>query len=359
MEPINQHNYEAYFLDYFEGSLPAEEVAELMLFLEKHPSLKEEFESFENISLLPETDAVVFAGKEKMKMPEITLENYEVYFLDESEGALNQKEQQTLKYFLSQHPELEPQLTACREIKLIPNQSVVFENKKKLYRTPADFEKAQNTIQGGRVISLPRTALIAVAAAATVVLLVGMWLFFQPQDNGQSWGGTAFHVQISPAPQHTIMVASNIPQAKTLHPSSVKEHKGAKQTMLVLTSWPSNQTQLDQAPEDQQMPDLQMMAVQSQMEVRAPVQVEKKKEFMNLKEYASSKFLGGMLGTAAPSSARKHPGWEMIKLASRGFNRISDRKIIIHEDYDHNGELVSYAVNAGTLSYSKAVKEKE
>jgi hypothetical protein len=273
MEPINQHNYEAYFLDYFEGSLRAEEVAELMLFLEKHPSLKEEFESFENISLLPETDTVVFAGKEKMKMPEITLENYEIYFLDASEGTLSQKEQQALKHFLSQHPELESQLTACREIKLIPNQQVVFENKKKAYKTTADFEKTYGASKGGRVISLQRTTLIAVAAAASVVLLIGVWLFFQPQNSGRTWGGMAFHLPIAPASQHTLMAASSIPRANGFHPSSVKEHKDTKQTLLAMTSWPSNQTQLNRAPENQDIPGLSIMAVLSPMGVQAPAQV--------------------------------------------------------------------------------------
>ena len=49
---INLHNYEAVFLDYYEGNLSAEDVSELLLFLENHPELKEDFESFENIVLV-------------------------------------------------------------------------------------------------------------------------------------------------------------------------------------------------------------------------------------------------------------------------------------------------------------------
>ncbi len=48
---INRNNYEAYFLDYRENNLTPGQVAELLVFLEQNPDLKEEFESFESFSL--------------------------------------------------------------------------------------------------------------------------------------------------------------------------------------------------------------------------------------------------------------------------------------------------------------------
>ena len=44
---INKENYEAYFLDYQEGTLAPGQVAELMVFLEMYPELKEELETFD------------------------------------------------------------------------------------------------------------------------------------------------------------------------------------------------------------------------------------------------------------------------------------------------------------------------
>jgi len=41
---ISQHNYEAYFIDYFEGSLSAAETSELMAFLAANPDRKREFD---------------------------------------------------------------------------------------------------------------------------------------------------------------------------------------------------------------------------------------------------------------------------------------------------------------------------
>ena len=48
---INLNNYEAYFLDYHEGSLSPALVKELMEFISQHPELKEEFETFEPVAL--------------------------------------------------------------------------------------------------------------------------------------------------------------------------------------------------------------------------------------------------------------------------------------------------------------------
>ena len=51
MNNINKNNYEAWFLDYSEGNLNQEQIAELLLFVENNPELKETFNEFEIIPL--------------------------------------------------------------------------------------------------------------------------------------------------------------------------------------------------------------------------------------------------------------------------------------------------------------------
>jgi hypothetical protein len=143
MEKINLTNYEAYFLDYHDGNLGAEDVAELLLFLEKHPELKELFETFENISLPTDSEEVLFPNKESLKKPQITLDNYEEYMIGFSEGALNADEAKSLEYFLLEHPELKKELDACTKTWLTPDLSIVFEGKEKLYKTADDLSPAE------------------------------------------------------------------------------------------------------------------------------------------------------------------------------------------------------------------------
>jgi hypothetical protein len=81
---INKHNYEAFFLDYSEGSLSVEKVAELLLFLEENPLLKEELENFDLLELDPTVD--VSFNKEFLKVA-INEDNVEGFIISSIEGV--------------------------------------------------------------------------------------------------------------------------------------------------------------------------------------------------------------------------------------------------------------------------------
>ena len=66
---INRHNYEAYFLDYYEKNLNPAQVKELMSFLDHNPDLKDEFNDFELISLESDNQ-VSFPSKQSLKKNE-------------------------------------------------------------------------------------------------------------------------------------------------------------------------------------------------------------------------------------------------------------------------------------------------
>ena len=65
---ISQYNYEAYFLDYYEGRLDAHTTKELMDFIARHPELKEEFESYEPVTLHTKEE-IKFDLKDSLKKP--------------------------------------------------------------------------------------------------------------------------------------------------------------------------------------------------------------------------------------------------------------------------------------------------
>ncbi len=66
MSLITKNNYEAFLLDYIEGNLSPEMRAELMLFFENHPELKEDLDDFELVSTNPEE--IIFKDKESLKV---------------------------------------------------------------------------------------------------------------------------------------------------------------------------------------------------------------------------------------------------------------------------------------------------
>ena len=101
---INRNNYEIWFIDYADGKLSAEDKKELFQFLQTHPDLKEEFESFENVKL--ETDNTVFENKEALKKSSliITEKNHDKYFIAYHENILSSADKKAVEQFLNNYP---------------------------------------------------------------------------------------------------------------------------------------------------------------------------------------------------------------------------------------------------------------
>ncbi|MCF8298199.1 MAG: hypothetical protein K9J13_11685 [Saprospiraceae bacterium] len=133
---INRNNYEVFLIDYLDGNLSPEMVAELLLFLESNPDLKEEFEGMEDISVVEEEIIPIAIGidfKESLKKPVIekliTKENYEEYFIASLEGDLAKKEQKELVDFLLKNPELSKEFKLFKQTFLVPETEIKFSNK--------------------------------------------------------------------------------------------------------------------------------------------------------------------------------------------------------------------------------------
>lgn len=129
---INKNNYEAFFLDYHEGNLSPQQVADLLLFVEQHPEFREEFERFENVTL-DDLSNVSFEGKSSLKK-EITLGNREEYFIRNVENTLTPAENNLLERFVKQHPQFLPELELFKKTIVSADTSIVFENKESLKR---------------------------------------------------------------------------------------------------------------------------------------------------------------------------------------------------------------------------------
>ena len=121
---INRTNYESWFLDYFEGNLSAEQVAEMFLFLDQHPELQQEFESFELIKL-DNIEEDVFEKKQSLHKSEvITVANIQQWLLDQAEGQLNPEQLQQLQSFLAANPEYIREQELIAKTRLITGDEV-------------------------------------------------------------------------------------------------------------------------------------------------------------------------------------------------------------------------------------------
>ncbi|MCX6294684.1 MAG: hypothetical protein NTX97_01235 [Bacteroidetes bacterium] len=130
---INKNNYEAFFLDYHEGNLSPLQVADLLLFVEQHPELREEFESFENVTL-DDLSTISFGDKSSLKK-EININNKDEYFIRSIENILTTEEKGLVENFIKQHPQYLPEFELFQKTKLSADTSIVFENKEFLKRS--------------------------------------------------------------------------------------------------------------------------------------------------------------------------------------------------------------------------------
>ena len=149
---INKNNYEAYFLDFHEGNLSPEEVAELLLFVERHPELKEELEGFENFTI-EDYSSITFENKSSLKK-EITDENREEYFIKAVENTLNTAEKTLLENYLKQHPRFLVDYNLFQKTKVEADTSIVFEKKDAMKKDLTPSFSTGNGNAGEALISL-------------------------------------------------------------------------------------------------------------------------------------------------------------------------------------------------------------
>lgn len=165
-ELINISNYEAFYLDYLEGTLDAVTEGALLEFLEKNPELKID----EDLpSLVPSSLSDLDSDfKASLLMYDeqaiVTEENAELFMIAQVEGIILPEKEKELKQVIASHAELQKDLTYYQLTKLSAEQSILFEGKDELKK---------------RAVIIP-LYMKRIAVAASVLLLVG--LYFMNSD---------------------------------------------------------------------------------------------------------------------------------------------------------------------------------
>ena len=129
---INRNNYEVFLIDYLDGNLSPEMVAELLLFLENNHDLKEEFDGMEIVSV-SDDETISFDFKDSLKKPIeeklINKDNYEEFFIASLEGDLSKIEKRELVNFLINNSELSKEFKLFKQTFLEPETEVQFSEK--------------------------------------------------------------------------------------------------------------------------------------------------------------------------------------------------------------------------------------
>lgn len=171
---ITRTNYEEFAINYLDGTLDPVDAAELLLFLEQNPDLKNEFQELNQISLKPNPD-IQYNFKELLLQPadvdaiNLSTNNYNFYFIAVSEGDLSEKGMIAVKQFASRHPELASALKAFNSLKLTADKEIRFPEASKL-RKPVIIKTSI------------RYLILAGSVAASLLLLISLFLRLEPRS---------------------------------------------------------------------------------------------------------------------------------------------------------------------------------
>jgi hypothetical protein len=167
---INKHNYEAYFLDYHEGNLSEEEIGLLKSFLNENPALKEQLDDFDKVFLQPD-ERIAFPHKKKLKKEDSSHTVTEEHLIALLEGDSDKDEEDKIRKAIAADEDLAKEYSAYAQTISKPDLALNFPNKGSLKKEQA--------------ILFTRTRIITLAAAAAILLLIGIpaTLFYQGPAN--------------------------------------------------------------------------------------------------------------------------------------------------------------------------------
>jgi hypothetical protein len=158
---ITRDNYEEFFMLYVDNELSASDRQAVERFVAGHPDLKEEWEFLLQCRLLPDQQ-LVFPGRDLLRKTETAEDLHADYFLSYIDGELEGRDLVAMEEIIRHHPNGLNELEQWRKTIAYPDTSIIFPDKKSLYRKEEDK----------KIFWLPWIRIGAAAAIAGVVVLL-------------------------------------------------------------------------------------------------------------------------------------------------------------------------------------------
>ena len=183
---INQHNYEEFFILYWDDELSAEQKKIVEGFVVENKDLQEDFRLFGESHFTPDMN-LQFEEKDLLLNTEnstINFSNYPEQLLSFIDDELSPDQKKTFESFAEKHPTVKQELLLLQKTKLQPDLNIVFPDKSSLYKRE---EKV-------RIINI---SWLRVAVAAALILIAG-FVTIQVLNNNSD-GGTPELVSAEPS----------------------------------------------------------------------------------------------------------------------------------------------------------------
>ena len=378
---INRNNYEAYMLDYFEKELDPSSVAELMLFLEQNADLKDEFESFEILSILPDAD-VVFPDKNTLKKnvifptTDINRKNYEEYFIAAVENLLSQNEIAQLNSFLAVNPELLKDYSLFQHTKLQPDKTIIFGDKESLRRKAVvPFYRSQRKTLLYSAIALAASLLIFVSVYVNVtqpVKTVPLAVTKETGNTKKQESGAAGDLQSTITNKKTAKAIAGVKRDQQLsQPGLADSGEGLKSRILIegipdpglLLASCCSSLQIDLSSTSINGSRTYFTDLYKYVRLREEIdyqqyldEQERKPIFARTVNLVREKVFGWDCNDVQKSSADKSL-WAIAAAGVKGINYLTNSNIEIRRKTDSDGNTTAYAIANSRFEYSHDLKK--
>lgn len=354
MIAIKRNNYEQFFLDYLDGALSKSEVNQLMSFLNSNPDLKKELDDLDFKKLMPDNSK--FTKKSRLKKESILEEsknNFNELCIASIEGDLNQLQSIEFDNLIHENPQLKKQLALFEKTKLIPDLTVIYNNKSSLRRTTIGSKQKV----GYQYFSI----------AASVVLLITL-SFFVPKS-------------IHENKKLSILKSHLNKENEVLAPKEENIISSTK-TVNILTHTKNSTKSLSEKVQD----NINIIIDDKDYENREsdqplfmrPINLETKKINNNLlavstnqlkqqhsqiKDAQNYKSIKDVLLQVINKNVLKKDNelskintYDFANIAITGMNRLAGTKMSLNKKYDSRGNLAELEFNSRLIAFSTPVK---
>lgn len=325
---ITIDNYEIFFIDYFDGNLTENQKQELFSFLEKHPSLKKEFENFEEYTLVPK-EKISFNRKNELK--EISengkfnytdLENLSIASI---ENDISETEKIKLNNIINNNPAAKKEFELLTKTKLIADKTIKFKYKNRIKR---------NIIP----ISIIRTA-ISSAAAVLIFTVIFTQIFNKPQNNSGNSSSFA-DINISPKTAITYTHSTNTNNEKVQVNTANNTNKN-KQINNLGNSENSLQTKNLNKIHDINAKIIQQRIFSSELagveKIQAitakPGKIEDQKKTFSL--------------------------WQIAEAGVKTWNTVTSSDVQMNNNYNEQGNIEDFSINYKKIKISKTFNKNK
>jgi hypothetical protein len=158
MSNINRYNYETYFLLYVDNELSAVEKNSVDEFVQSNPDLGEELVML--LQTILQKDGILLNNKMSLYKKETLSSDLQSKLLLHLDNELNEVEKNEVSALIASSTTVSEEWEKIQSAKFFPESTIVYEDKKSLYRT-----------EKGKLVFLPWRKLLA----AAILVGVGLW----------------------------------------------------------------------------------------------------------------------------------------------------------------------------------------